>query len=322
MVCGIDIGGTKLHLAVYDDAMNQGHSWRVATPVHDYRAFLNALKRLVQSADEAVGERQAVGIAFPGIIRRDGMAISTNIPCVHGKGVMADIAETLSRGVVHLNDARAFTLSESHGGALDGAAIGMGIVLGTGVAGALCIGGRLYRGFQGAAGEYGHMPLPRNLLEKYGLPARPCPCGTDGCAEAFLSGPGLVRIGTRFGAGCCTAESLLQAANHRVAAARRSLEVYVDCLGYFVSRLTLLLDPKVIALGGGLSNVERLYGDLPAAVEGHLFDGVTAPVIAAPRFGAYSGVRGAAILAARLHESRRSVQGHGTGKHASRGHDL
>lgn len=297
MVCGIDIGGTKLQLTVFGRTMNEVHSRRQATPVHDYRAFLDALSDLVRSADEAAGERLAVGLAFPGIVARDGRAISTNIPCVHGRPVMADIEAALGREVVYLNDTRAFTLSESRGGALEGVSIGMGIILGTGVAGALCIGGRLYGGSRGVAGEYGHMPLPRNLLEKYALPSSHCPCGSDGCAEAFLSGPGLMRIGSRFGVMCNSAEELLVQAQEGVEAAQRSIQAYMDCLGYFISRLTLLFDPDLIALGGGLSNARRLHRELPAAVGVHLFEGLQPPSIAAPRFGACSGVRGAAILA-------------------------
>ena len=277
--------------------MNKVHSRRQATPVNNYRSFLDALSETVRSADDAVGERLAVGLAFPGILARDGTAISTNIPCIQGRPVMADIGAALGRKVVFLNDTQAFTLSESRGGALEGASFGMGIILGTGVAGALCIGGRMYRGSRGVASEYGHMPLPRNLLEKYALPSSHCPCGSDGCAEAFLSGPGLVRIGSRFGVDCKSAEELLQQADDGIEAARRSIRAYLDCLGYFISRLTLLFDPDRIALGGGLSNARRLYRDLPAAIGVHLFEGLTPPSIAAPRFGACSGARGAAILA-------------------------
>lgn len=297
MVCGIDIGGTKMQLAVYDRAMKEVHSRRTVTPVHDYRAFLRVLSDMIRSADGAGRERQAVGLAFPGLIGPDGAAISTNISCIQGRPVIADIEAASGRSVAYLNDTSAFTLSESRGGALDGAAIGMGVVLGTGVAGALCIEGRLYDGSQHAAGEYGHMPLPRNLLEKYGLPASRCLCGTDGCAEAYLSGRGLVRIGTRFGLRCSSAEDVLRRGEEGVTAALRSVEAYMDCLGYFVSRLTLLFDPDVIALGGGLSNVRLLYRELPAAIGAHLFEGLKPPSIAAPRFGACSGVRGAAILA-------------------------
>ena len=297
MFCGIDIGGTKLHLGVFDRTMNEVHSCRAATPALDYAAFLQALRALVRSAEETVGETQAVGLAFPGMIGTGGLAISTNIPCIRGRPVMADIQATLNRSILHLNDTRAFALSESRGGALDGAAIGMGVVLGTGVAGALCVGRRLWSGSQGIAGEYGHMPLPRNLLEKYALPPSHCACGTDGCAEAYLSGPGLVRMGTRFGAGGSTAEELLQEADDGVEAAELSLQGYIDCLGYFLSRLTLLFDPEVIALGGGLSQARRLYRELPGAIGAHLFEGLKAPSVAAPRYGACSGARGAAILA-------------------------
>lgn len=297
MVCGVDIGGTKLQLAVYDGSLNEIHTARTGTPIHDYPAFLGALSGLVRSADELANEKQAVGLAFPGIVHPSGVAISSNIPCINGQPVIADIRRALSRPVAHINDTRAFTLSEARGGALDGVAVGMGIVLGTGVAGSLCINGRIHRGAQGAAGEYGHLPMPRGLLEKHDLPASRCRCGSDGCAEALLSGPGLVRIAARFNGTYTAAEPLLQDVRQSVPAAVRSLEAYIDCLGYFVSRLKLLLDPNVIVLGGGLSNVGELYRELPAATANYLFDGLQAPSIAAPRFGACSGVRGAAILA-------------------------
>ena len=297
MACGIDIGGTKVQAAVYTRSLEQVASWCLPTPRGDYGAFLRTLTEMVNQADTIAGGREAVGMALPGVVKSDGRTISAHIPCINGRPLVADIERSLGRPVAHDNDTRAFTLSEAQGGALHGVAVAMGIILGTGVAGALCIQGRLRAGAHGAAGEYGHIPMPANLIEKYDLPARDCLCGAAGCAEQTLSGPALLRAGRRLGATGNSVQRLLQDARAGDPAAQRVLDAYIDCLGYFVSRLTLLFDPHTIALGGGLSNVAELYDRLPAAVEAYLFDGLKAPVIAPPKFGATSGVRGAAILA-------------------------
>jgi len=297
VICGIDIGGTKLLLVVFDDELRAVHSSRAPTPGHSYGAFLDSLASLVRAADEFAGRRLPLGLAFPGIIASTGEAISTNVPCINGQPVIADLEQALARPVAHLNDVRAFALSESQGGALATARVGMGLVLGTGVAGVLCIDGCLHSGSQGIAGEYGHMPLPRHLLAQYRLPKSHCRCGTDGCVEAYLSGPGLVRIGRAFGTSAASAERLLKQAQEGCAKAQAARSAWIDCLGYFVSRVTLLVDPHVVVLGGGLSGVALLYRTLPAATEAHLFDGLRPPLIRAPRFGAQSGARGAAVFA-------------------------
>lgn len=297
MVCGVDIGGTKMQCAVYCESLHHLASRREPTPRDDYAAFLRTLIDMVRESDETVGSPQAVGLALPGIVDADGLTISTQIPCINGRSLVSDIERALDRTVAHDNDTRAFTLSEARGGALDGVPVGMGIVLGTGVAGALCIDGRLYTSTRGIAGEYGHLAMPADLLAKYDVPARSCACGAAACAEQILSGPGLLWTGAHLGANYAAVERLLKDLRQGLPAARRALDAYIDCLGYFVSRLTLLLDPDVMVLGGGLSNITEIYSRLPDAARAYLFDGLPSPAIAAPRFGATSGARGAAILA-------------------------
>lgn len=297
MVCGVDIGGTKIQCAVYTESLEQVSSWRLPTPRHDYAAFLKTLADMVEASDEIAGGPQPVGLALPGVVDDRGLTVSTHIPCINGKRLVADIERSLGRPVAHDNDTRTFALSEARGGALDGARIGLGVVLGTGVAGALCLDGRLYTSKRGIAGEYGHIALPPDLLAKYSLLSRKCSCGATGCAEQVLSGPGLLQVGSCFGTTYGSVERLLQDMREGIPAAQRIFDAYIDCLGYFVSRLTLLFDPDIIAFGGGLSNVAEIYARLPDAASAHLFDGLRAPPLAAPRFGAESGVRGAAILA-------------------------
>ena len=300
MICGIDIGGTKMECAIYDRSLNRGKSWRVATPGQNYKAFLQAVADLVEHADVSAGGLQAVGLAVPGVVDRDGWSISIHVPCINGKRVVDDIEMMIKRPIAHDNDIRTFTLSEAQGGAIDGARVAMGLILGTGVGGSLCIEGRLLRSTNGIAGEYGHLPMPRNLLEKYRLQARRCPCGASGCVEQTLSGPGLLQLSDRIGPGYESIERLLADLRAGAPAAERIFSAYVDCLGYFLSRLTLTLDPDVVVFGGGLSAIEEIYAKLPSSISAYLFDGVRPPAVVPPAFGAAGGVRGAAILALEL----------------------
>lgn len=297
MVAGVDIGGTKMQCGLYNKSLKQVATRREPTPRDNYAAFLRTLTDMTREADHTAGARQAVGLAMPGIVDADGLTISTQIPCINGKHLVADIERALDRPVAYDNDTRAFTLSEAHGGALDGVPVGIGIVLGTGVAGALCIDGQLYRSSRGMAGEYGHLAMPPDLLAKYDLPTCRCACGATACAEQILSGPGLLRAGAHLGANYPSVERLLKDVRRGVPLAQRLFHAYLDCLGYFVSRLTLVFDPDVVVLGGGLSNIAEIYSRLPDAVRTYLFDGLDSPSIAAPRFGGTGGTRGAAIVA-------------------------
>ena len=296
-VVGVDIGGTKMQLSIFDGALRTVRSWRVPTPRHDYETFLGTLADMVKKADEICGGPRPVGLALPGVVSEANTAISVHVPCINGQTLVSDIERSLRRPVAHENDVRAFTFSETRGGALDGARVAMGVVLGTGVAGTLAIDGQLHTTDRNMAGEYGHLPMPLNLFRRHRLPAEKCLCGAAGCAEQVLSGPGLLRLASHQGVECASVEQLLEDVRAGVVGACRILETYVDCLGYLISRLTLLLDPDVIVLGGGLSNISELYKQLPRAAEAYLFDGVRVPSILPPKFGATSGIRGAAILA-------------------------
>lgn len=300
MASGIDIGGTKTALTLFDRSLTPIQSWRKPTPKHDYGVFLETLAAMVRTADAAAGSRQAVGLALPGVVDADGRTVSVHLPCLNGQRIVADVARALDRPVVHENDVRAFTLSESHGGALSNVRIGMGVILGTGVAATLCIDGQLYPSRRAVAGEFGHIALPPDLVSAYDLPVAECACGAAGCVEQVLSGPGLLRVAERIGGRYATVEALVEDLRAGVPAARRAFSAYVDCLGYFLSRLTLTLDPETVVLGGGLSSVTELYARLPAAVGARLFDGVTPPLVVPPRFGADGGARGAALLAATI----------------------
>ena len=304
MVIGIDIGGTKMELAVFDAAFERRVSWHEPTPGRDYATFLRTLADMVRRAEDVCGARQTVGLALPGIVDQTARHVAVNVPCLTGKRVVRDIEDLLGRPVAYTNDTRAFALSESRGGALDGAEVALGVILGTGVAGTLCIDGRPLGAEGSIAGEYGHIAMAPNLLKKYGLAARICPCGAAGCVEQTLSGPGLLRLAAGVDAAYPSVEQWVADLHIGVGRAARVLDAYVDCLGYFISRLTLMLDPDVVVFGGGISNVAQIYGKLTAATKTYLFDGVRVPRVRAPTFGATSGARGAAILAWEPHGKR------------------
>lgn len=296
MMYGLDIGGTKMELAIFDDQLNLETSWRVPTPKQDYQEFLGAIKAMVDEADRKTGQQGSVGIGLPGFVDSRGCGVVANIACINGKPLAEDVSQQLSRPVGFANDAKAFVLSEANGGGADGAKHALGVVLGTGVAGGLCINGELYQGKQNIAGEFGHIPLSVTLQQRYNLPMRQCGCGEQGCMEQYLAGPGLLWMVSHFGGDYASVPELMEGVRAKEAKAVEIFGAYIDCLGSFIARLTLVFDPDVIVLGGGLSNVPEIYQQLPTAIPDYLFAGVLPPPVVAPKFGDSSGVRGAALL--------------------------
>lgn len=297
MVCGIDIGGTKIELAIYDESLACLESWRTPTPHHDYEEFLTTVLKMVRDAETRRHEPQAIGIAIPGVVDIEGRSVSVHVPCINGKRIIRDIERELHRTVAHDNDTRAFTLSELHGGALADTKVAMGVILGTGLGGTLALDGKLYPRQRGIAGEFGHIPMPKSLIDKFKLHADECVCGSSGCAEQYLSGFGLMCIVSRLGGNYLSVEQVVVSAQEGQTCAQQVLDVYVELLACFVSRLTLMLDPDVIVFGGGLSNIAEIYERVPTLAESYLLDGIRPPTIVPPVFGATGGTRGAAIMA-------------------------
>lgn len=296
---GIDIGGTKIELVACDAALVVHHRQRVATPTRDYAAFLQAIVDLVDAADRALGERGvAVGIGLPGVRdRASGRQLSANVPSLTGQTVGADLQARLQRPLELGNDLQCFALSEAHDGAAAGYPSMFGVILGTGAGGGFCVGGRLIAGHNGIAGEWGHWSLPATLQQRHDLPVLDCGCGLRGCLERYVSGSGLAMIHERRGGAALDAAAVVARAQAGDAVAQQALVIHRDLLGYSFASLILALDPHVIVLGGGLSKLEQLYRDLPAAIAPYLFTGVRVPPILPPTFGDAGGARGAALLA-------------------------
>jgi fructokinase len=295
MRLGIDLGGTKIEAIALDDDGAILARRRVATPWGDYPAILDAVGDLVASIERETGQRGSVGVASPGAIsKKTGMIKNSNSTGLNGKPLDRDLAKRLGREIRLENDANCFALSEAVDGAAADARVVFGVILGTGVGGGLVVGKAAIVGRNRIAGEWGHNPLPWPRENE--RPGPPCYCGKAGCIETFLSGPGLAR-GYRDRTGKeRTAEAIALAASSGDDDAAACFELYQDRLARSLAGVVNVLDPEKIVLGGGLSNIARLYEQLPALVARYAFsDSIDTPIVRA-RHGDSSGVRGAAWL--------------------------
>lgn len=298
---GVDIGGSKIELVAFADegaGLHEVYRERVATPGHDFALFIDAIAGLVVRGDAALGAAAPVGVGLPGVIdSASGRQLSSNVPALNGRLVAPALETALQRKVVIGNDCQCFALSEADGGAAEGLPSMFGAILGTGAGGGFCVDGRLQRGFNGIAGEWGHWAVPAELLALHCLPMVDCPCGRRGCMERYVSGPGMSMLHLHYGGDGATPMGIAARASMHDPLATRTLAVHLDLLGHAFSCLVLAVDPHAIVLGGGLSQLPHLYQQLPASVQRHLFAGVRAPAILPPRFGDAGGARGAALLA-------------------------
>ncbi len=294
MRIGIDLGGTKIEAIALGDDGREIFRHRVPTPAGDYGATLKAIADLV-AAIEGKFRKGSVGIGTPGAISsRTGLIKNSNSTVLNGRLLDRDLAATLSREVRIENDANCFALSEAADGAARDASVVFGVILGTGVGAGIVIDRRIISGRNRIAGEWGHNPLPWPRAEE--LPGPPCYCGKTGCIETFLSGPGLAReFRIRTGKEV-SANEISSAADGGDLDALAVMATYEDRLARGLAHVINIVDPAVIVLGGGLSNIARLFRNVPALLQRYVFsDGVETPVVRALH-GDSSGVRGAAWL--------------------------
>lgn len=295
MRIGIDLGGTKIEAIALGDDGSELLRRRIPTPAGDYDGTLKAIAGLVSSMEEKFGQRGSVGIGTPGAISpRTGLLRNSNSIVLNGRPLDRDLASILGRAVRIENDANCFALSEAVDGAARNASVVFGVIIGTGVGGGIVIDRRVISGRNRIAGEWGHNPLPWPRAEE--LPGPPCYCGKTGCIETFLSGPGLAReFRIRTGRNA-SANEISSAADAGDKDAIAVMETYEDRLARGLAHVINIVDPDTIVLGGGLSNIERLYQRVPALLQRYVFsDGVETPIVRAMH-GDSSGVRGAAWL--------------------------
>ncbi len=295
---GIDLGGTKIEIIALDAAGQERHRQRIATPQGDYAATIESIVHLVRQAESALGAAGSVGIATPGAVSRvTGRIKNANSTCLNGQPLVEDLQRVLQREIRIANDANCFALSEATDGAAVDAGVVFGVILGTGVGGGVVINRRVLTGANAIAGEWGHNPLPifspSNTSAE--LPGHACYCGKRGCIESWLSGPALAQHFLEDTGRALSAEQIVeQAAND--AQCDAALQAYEDRLARSLATIINVLDPDVIVLGGGLSNVARWYDAVPRRWAQYVFSDHVATKLLPPKFGASSGVRGAAWL--------------------------
>ena len=291
---GIDVGGTKIEAVLLDGAGAVALRERIATP-RDYRATVAAIARLVARIDASCGGSPPVGIGTPGAwVAATHTMKNCNSTWLNGEPLLDDLNEALDGRVRIANDANCFALSEALAGAGRGAEVVFGVILGTGVGGGIVVNGRLLAGANAIAGEWGHTPLPyfradpATLEVERRLPDRPCYCGRVNCVETFLSGPGLATTHGVLTGAPAAAENIPESAP--------SVDLYVAMLARALAQIVNVLDPDIIVLGGGVSNIARLTKDVPRLLPryGFSYEGRTALVRAA--HGDASGVLGAGRL--------------------------
>ena len=291
---GIDLGGTKIEALVIDAAGAALYRRRVETPAHDYGRILDSVARLVADAESELGQAVSVGVGLPGALSPDsGLLRNSNTVCMNGRPVAADLEARLARPVRIENDANCFALSEATGGAARGHEIVFGVIVGTGTGGGIVVGGRLLNGPHAISGEWGHNPLPW-LREEDGLP--PCYCGKRACIETFLSGPGLARnYQRRFGAALSSREIAAGAAAGDETCVAM-MAAWHDQMARALAHLINILDPHAIVFGGGMSNIDSLYREVPGLLPRYVFSDFVATPLLKAEHGDASGVRGAAML--------------------------
>lgn len=295
MRVGVDLGGTKIEAIAIDGAGRERYRRRVPTPQGDYDATIEAIASLVADAEASLGARASVGVGTPGSISRaTGLLRGANSVCLNGRPIREDLSRRLGREVRVTNDANCFALSEAADGAGAGADVVFGVILGTGVGGGIVVRGRVLDGPNGIAGEWGHDPLPWPRDDE--RPGPPCFCGKDGCIETFLSGPGLAGDHRRATGTALAPAAIVEAAAAGDPACEATLARYEERLARALAHVVNLLDPDVVVLGGGLSNLDRLYASVPRLWGRWVFSDRVDTKLEKNRHGDSSGVRGAAWL--------------------------
>jgi fructokinase len=292
---GIDLGGTKIEIIALADSGAVLLRRRRQSPRGSYAQTLAAIRDLVLEAEAELGARATVGFGTPGAISpATGLMKNSNSTWLNGRPLDRDLAERLERPIALANDADCLALSEATDGAAAGASSVFAVILGTGVGGGLAIHGRVLAGPNAIAGEWGHNPLP--WPDRSELPGPPCYCGLEGCIETWLSGPGLARDYRAATGSALDSPAIVAAAAAGDGAAEAALCRYEDRLARGLATVINILDPATIVLGGGVSNLARLYARVPAIWQRYVFSDTVRTGLLPPMHGDSSGVRGAAWL--------------------------
>ncbi|MEA9389902.1 fructokinase [Acerihabitans sp. TG2] len=298
MRIGIDLGGTKIEVVALAVDGNVLFRQRVATPRNDYGQTLRAIAALIDTAEQATGERGSIGIGIPGTLSPFTHRVkNANSVWLNGQPMDQDLTTLLGRPVRIANDANCLAVSEATDGAAAGAATVFAVIIGTGCGAGLAINGHVHTGGNGIAGEWGHNPLPwQDEDERRHAREVACYCTKQGCIETFISGTGFALDYARMGGKPLAGAEIIRLATAGDGLADAVLGRYEQRLAKSLAQVINLLDPDVVVLGGGMSNVDRLYHTLPALVRQWVFGGECETPIRKAVHGDSSGVRGAAWL--------------------------
>jgi len=311
MKLGIDLGGTKIEICVLEEGKELIRH-RVATPKNDYSAILHSIQQLVFDVDEQLKQKLNVGIGTPGALSPStGLLRNSNTVCMNGKPLLEDLQQLLQRPVKIQNDANCFALSEAVDGAGKGHDLVFGVIIGTGTGGGIVYQQKPFLGRHAIAGEWGHNPLPWQTEDDQ--PLQPCYCGKHGCIETFLSGPGMAQGFKLLHQKSFDSHHIVERAEAGDKQCIGYMQLYIDRLARALAHVVNIIDPDIIVLGGGMSNIKSLYSSVPKniappsmspsgipSIHGYMAhyvfsDHVTTPIVAAVH-GDSSGVRGAAEL--------------------------
>lgn len=275
MRIGIDLGGTKTEVIALDDAGEQRFRHRLPTPREDYQQTIETVATLVDMAEQATGQTGSVGIGIPGSLSPyTGVVKNANSTWLNGQPFDSDVSRRLKREVRLANDANCLAVSEAVDGAAAGAQTVFAVIIGTGCGAGVALNGRAHIGGNGTAGEWGHNPLP--WMDDDELRYReeiPCYCGKQGCIETFISGTGFATDYQRLSGKALKGNEIIRLVDAQDAVAELALSRYELRLAKALSHVVNILDPDVIVLGGGMSNVERLYKTVPSLMKSFVFGG-------------------------------------------------
>jgi fructokinase len=292
---GVDLGGTKIEFVALNPAGRELHRHRISTPRFDYAATLSAIATNVAQIERDLGCQATVGVGIPGTVStQTGLVKNANSTWMIGKPFDRDLGAALGRQVRCANDANCLAVSEATDGAAAGQHVVFAVILGTGCGGGIALDGRVHTGRNAVAGEWGHNPLPWARADEF--PGPLCYCGQRGCLETWISGTGLAADYERATKVSLTASEIASRATAGEPAALTALNRYEDRLARGLAHVINLLDPDVIVLAGGASQIQRLYQNVPAKLKDYVFGKEADTPVLPAKHGDSSGVRGAAWL--------------------------
>ena len=297
---GLDIGGTKIELAAFNEKLEKLHSERVPTPQSSYEEWLRAVETLVRNADKKLGEKGTVGLGIPGFVNhKTGLAEIANIAVAHDNPILKDLSERLEREVRAENDANCMALSEAWDESNQQYNTVLGLIIGTGFGGGIVMNGKAHSGQIGMAGEVGHIQLNYHALKLLGWDKAPiykCGCGNTACLDSYISGRGFEMLYNDLVGEKLNAKTIIERFYAKDPKTVEFVEKYIELMAISISPLITVFDPDMIVFGGGLSNFEHIYEVLPTVLPKYLMRSAEVPVIKKAIHGDSSGVRGAAAL--------------------------